>query len=82
MKEQAWDGQRLSPDDTIRCRRMAATANFLAMRGIMFCGKDLTRHMATPTTAVWEQVVRLGRYLKNTPGYFVVVQVPREAVPT
>ena len=33
----------------------------------MHCAKELTRHMATPTTVDWEKVVRLGRYLKNRP---------------
>ena len=33
----------------------------------MYCAKELTRHMATPTTADWEKMVRLGRYLKNRP---------------
>ena len=33
----------------------------------MHCAKELTRHMATPTTADWEKVVRLWRYLKNRP---------------
>ena len=36
----------------------------------MCCAKELTRHMATPTTADWEKMVRLGRYLKKTdPGF-------------
>ena len=50
-------------------RALAATANFLAIdrRDIVYCAKELTRHMATPTTADWEKVVRLGRYLKNKP---------------
>ena len=34
----------------------------------MHCAKELTRHMATPTTADWEKEVRLERYLKNRPG--------------
>ena len=48
---------------------MAATANFLAIDtgDIVYCAKELTRHRATPTTADWEQVVRLARYLKNRP---------------
>ena len=33
----------------------------------MYCAKEVTRYMATPTTADWEKVVRLGRYLKNRP---------------
>ena len=33
----------------------------------MYCAKELTRHMATPTTTDWEQVVRLGRYLSKRP---------------
>ena len=31
----------------------------------MYCAKELTRHMATPTTTDLEEVVRLERYLKN-----------------
>ena len=33
----------------------------------MFCAKELTRHMATSTTADWEKMVRLVRYLKQRP---------------
>ena len=67
MKEQPLVGQILSPAETNRYR--AATANFLAIdRGdIVYCAKELTRHMATPTTTDWEKVVRLGRYLKIRP---------------
>ena len=70
MKEQPLIGQILSPAETTRKSALAATANFLAIdRGeIVYCAKELTRHMATPTTADWEKVVRLGRYLKNRPG--------------
>ena len=62
-------GQILSPVETTRQRALAATANFLAIDrgGIVYCAKELTRHMATPTTADWENMVRLGRYLKNRP---------------
>ena len=69
VKEQPLIGQILSPPETTWCRAMAATANFLAIdRGeIMYCAKELTRHMATPTTTDWEQVVRLGRYLSKRP---------------
>ena len=80
-------GQILSPAETTRYRSLAATANVLAIDGgdIVHCAKELTRHMATPTTADWEKVVRLWRYLgcgtsrvlrhrlgrlqKNTPQY-------------
>ena len=70
MKEQPLIGQILSPAETTRYSALAATANFLAIdRGdIVYCAKELTRHMAAPTTADWEKVVRLGRYLKNRPG--------------
>ena len=53
MKEQPLVGQILSPVETTRKRASAATANFLAIdRGdIVYCAKELTRHMATPTTA-------------------------------
>ena len=54
---------------TTRYGALAATANFLAIdRGhIVYCAKQLTRHMATPTTADWKKMVRLARYLKNRP---------------
>ena len=80
MKEQPLIGQILSPVETTRYRALAATANSLAIdRGdIMYCAKELTRHMATPTTADLEKMVRLGRYLKNRPR----VQISRNAVPT
>ena len=69
MKEQPLIGQILSPAETTRKRALAATADFLVIdRGdIVYCAKELTRHMATPTTADWEKVVSLGRYLKNRP---------------
>ena len=69
MKEQPLIGQILSPAETTRYRALAATANFLAIdRGdIVYCAKELARHMATSTTADWEKVVRLERYLKNRP---------------
>ena len=59
----------MSPAEITGYRGLAATANFLAIdrRDIVYCAKELTRHMATPTTADWEKVVRLGRYLKNKP---------------
>ena len=55
MKEQPLIGQILNPLETTRYRALAATANFLASdRGdILYCAKELTRHMATPTTADW-----------------------------
>ena len=69
MKEQPLIGQILSPVETTRYRALAATANFLATdRGdIVYCATELTCHMATPTTADWENMVRLVRYLKNRP---------------
>ena len=69
MKEQPLIGQILNPVETSRSRTLAANANFLAIdRGdIVYCAKELTRHMATPTTADWEKMVRLGRYLKKRP---------------
>ena len=67
MQEQPLIGQILSPAETARYGALAATANCLAMdRGdIVYCAKESTRHMATPTTADWEKVVRLGRCLFN-----------------
>ena len=69
MKEQPLVGQILIPVETTRFRALAATANFLAIdRGhIVYCAKELTRYTATPTTADWEKMVRLGRYLKKRP---------------
>ena len=69
MKEQPLIGQILSPSVTTRHRALAAAANFLTIdRGdIVYCAKELTRHMAPPTTAEWEEVVKLERYLKNRP---------------
>ena len=64
MKEQPLIEQILSPAETTRYRALAATANFLAFdRGdIVHCEKELTRHMATSTTADREKVVRLEMY--------------------
>ena len=69
MKEQPLVGQILSPSETTRYRALAAAANFLAIDtgDVVYCAKELTRHMATPTTTDWEKVVRLVRYLKNRP---------------
>ena len=69
MKEQPLTGQILSPVETTQCGAVAASATFLAIdRGdIVYCPKELTRHVATPTTADWEKMVRLGRYLKDRP---------------
>ena len=69
MKEQPLIGQILSPAETTRKRALAATADFLVIdRGdIVYCAKELTRHMATPTTPDWEKVASFGRYLKNRP---------------
>ena len=71
IKEQPLIGQILSPVETTWCRVLAATAKFLAIdRGdIVYCAKELTRHMARPTTADWEKMARLGRYLKTDPGF-------------
>ena len=76
MKEQPLIGQMLSPAETAWHGALAATANFLAIdRGdIVYCAKELTRHMATPTTTDWEKVVRLEGS--------TVVQISRNAVPT
>ena len=84
VKEQPLIGQILSPVENTRKRALAATANLLAIdRGdIVYCAKKLTRHIAKPTTADWEKVVRLERYLKNKPKVSIVVQISRNAVPT
>ena len=67
MKDQPLVGQILSPADTTRKRALAPTANFLAIdRGdIVYCAKELTRQLATPTTTDLEEVVGLDRYLKK-----------------
>ena len=69
MKEQPLIGQILNRIETTRKMALAATANFLAIdRGdIVYCAKELTRNMATPTTGDWEKMVRLERYLKKRP---------------
>ena len=69
MKEQPLIGQILSPVETTRYGALAPTANFLAIDSfyIVYCAKELTRHMATPTTDDWEKMVGLGKYLKNRP---------------
>ena len=50
--------------------------------GQIYCAKELTRHMATPTTTDWEKVVRLGRYLKKQSQGSIVVQISRNVVST
>ena len=69
MKEPSLIGQILSLVETTRHRASSATAFFLAIdRGdIVYCAKELTCHMATPTTADWEKMVTLVRYLWNRP---------------
>ena len=69
VKEHPLIGQILNPVETTQYRALAATAKFLAIdRGdIVYCAKELTHHMATPTTADWEKMVRLERYLNNRP---------------
>ena len=70
MKEQPLIGQILSSAETTRYTALTATANFLAINTRNKCivqRKELARHMATLSTADWEKVVRLGRYLKNRP---------------
>ena len=49
-KEQPLIGQISSLADTTRKRALTATANFLAIDtgDIVYCAKELTRHMATP----------------------------------
>ena len=82
MKEQPLIGQILSPAETTRHGALTATANFLAIdRGdIVYCAKELTRHMATPA-ADWEKVVRSERYLKNGPSvrlWYTFQETPRQ----
>ena len=83
MKEQPLVGQILNLVETTRRRALAASANFLALdRGdIVYCAKELTRHMATPTTVYWEKMVRLERYL-NRPRVQLWYKISRNAVPT
>ena len=77
-------GQILSLFETTRCGALAATAIFLVIdRGdIVYCAKELTRHNATPTTADWEKMVTLGRYLKNRPRVQLWYKFQENAVPT
>ena len=67
MNELPLIGQILNLVETTRYRALAATANFLAIdRGdIVYCAKELTRHMATPTAGDWEKMVRLGEVLEE-----------------
>ena len=80
MKEQPLIGQILSLVETTRKRALAATANFLAIdRGdIVYCAKELTRHMAKPTTADGE----IGEVFEEQTQGSVVVQISRNAVRT
>ena len=59
VKGQPLIGQILSPAETTQYWATAATANFLAIdrEDVVYCAKELTHHMATPTTTDWEQVV-------------------------
>ena len=68
-KASAKEVQQLSPEHTTQYRALAARANFLAIDrvDILYCAKELTRHMAEPTGEDWEKVVRLGRYLRGKP---------------
>ena len=84
MKGEPLVGQILIPVETTRYRALAATTNFLAIdRGdIVYCAKELTRHMAPPTTTDWEKMVRLGEVLEEKTQGSVVVQISINAVPT
>ena len=84
MKEQPLVGQILNRIETTRYRALAAHANFLAIdRGdTVHCAKELTRHMATPTTADWENMVRLERYLKKRPRVQLWYTFQESLVPT
>ena len=84
VKEQPLIGQILSPVETTRYTALAATANFLAIdRGdIVHCAKELTRHMATPTTWRLGEDGGIGEAFEEQTQGSVVVQIPRNAVPT
>ena len=77
-KDKVWkighEGTTTCRTDLEPCRNhseksIGSNCQFLVIdrRDIVYCAKELTRHMATPTTTDWEKVVRLGRYLKNRP---------------
>ena len=78
MKEQPLIGQILSPAETTRYRALAATANFIAFdRGdIVYCAKELTRHMATPSGS---RIVRLRESVGRNSGTHIDVQRLRHA---
>ena len=80
-KEQPLIGQILSLVETTRYGALDATANFLATdRGyIMYCAKDLTRHMPTPTTADLREDGEIGEVFEEETQGSVVVQISRNA---
>ena len=82
MKELPLIGQILNPVETTRYRALAATANFLAIdRGdIVCCGKELTRHMATPTNSRLGEDGEIGEVFEKQTQGSIVVQISRNAV--
>ena len=80
MQEEPLIGQILTPAETTRNGALAATVNFLAIvrRDIVFCAMELTRHMATPTTADCE----IGEVFEKQAQGWVVFQISRNTTPT
>ena len=84
VKEQPLIGQFLSLAETTRFRAMEAIANFLAIdRGdIMYCAKELTRHMAAPNNHRLGAGGGFGKVFEKQTQGSVMAQVSRDAVPT
>ena len=69
QKRENESGDELSAEDRTKYRAIAARANYLAIDrpDLMYLAKELCRRMASPTSADWGKLVRLGRYLKGRP---------------
>ena len=63
------EDQRLSDAEASRYRAVVARLNYMAMDRIdlQFVAKNLSRKMASPTKADWEDVRRTARYLRHRP---------------
>ena len=64
-REDEEEEEELSPADTTRHRAIVARANYLAADrpDLMYATKEVCRGMAKPTTAHWQKLKRLGKYL-------------------
>ena len=63
------DETKLNPEYTTQYKSIVARANYLAADrpDIQFAVKKLATSMAAPTNANWQELKRLGRYLKGKP---------------